>query len=66
MMPLTVQTICAAVGGTVLQSSGAAVRDVTTDSRRVPQEALFIPLVGNASTAMPISKRHWRPGRRDA
>ena len=46
MMPLTVQTICAAVGGTVLQSSGAAVRDVTTDSRRVPQEALFIPLVG--------------------
>ena len=27
MMPLTVQTICAAVGGTVLQSSGAAVRD---------------------------------------
>ena len=36
MMPLTVQTICAAVGGTVLQSSGAAVRDVTTDSRRVP------------------------------
>ena len=46
MMPLTVQTICAAVGGTVLQSSGAALRDVTTDSRRVPQEALFIPLVG--------------------
>ena len=46
MMPLTGQTICAAVGGTVLQSSGAAVRDVTTDSRRVPQEALFIPLVG--------------------
>ena len=46
MMPLTVQTICAAVGGTVLQSSGASVRDVTTDSRRVPQEALFIPLVG--------------------
>ena len=46
MMPLTVQTICAAVGGTVLQSSGAAVRDVTTDSRCVPQEALFIPLVG--------------------
>ena len=46
MMPLTVQTICAAVGGTVLQSSGAAVRDVTTDSRRVPQEALFIPLAG--------------------
>lgn len=46
MMPLTVQTICAAVGGTVLQSSGAAVCDVTTDSRCVPQEALFIPLVG--------------------
>ena len=46
MMPCTAREICAAVGGTVVQSSGAAVRDVPTDSRRVPQEALFIPLVG--------------------
>ena len=46
MMPLTVQTICAAVGGTLLQDSGAPVTGVTTDSRAVQPGQLFIPLVG--------------------
>ena len=46
MTPLTVGELCDAVGGTVLQSGGAAVTGVTTDSRSVPEGALFIPLVG--------------------
>ena len=46
MTPLTVGELCDAVGGTVLQSGGAAVTGVTTDSRSVPEGTLFIPLVG--------------------
>ena len=46
MMPCTAREICAAVGGTLLQDSGAAVTGVTTDSRAVQPGQLFIPLVG--------------------
>ena len=45
MIATTVNELCAAVGGTVLQGTDAAVTTVCTDSRRVPREALFIPLV---------------------
>ena len=46
MMPCTARELCAAVGGTLLQDSGAAVTGVTTDSRAVQPGELFIPLVG--------------------
>ena len=46
MMPCTARELCAAVGGTLLQDSGAAVTGVTTDSRTVQPGELFIPLVG--------------------
>ena len=46
MTPCTAREICAAVGGTLLQDSGAAVTGVTTDSRAVQPGQLFIPLVG--------------------
>ncbi len=46
MTPCTAQEICAAVGGTLLQDSGAPVTGVTTDSRAVQPGQLFIPLVG--------------------
>ena len=46
MIPCTVREICAAVGGTLLQESGAVVTEVSTDSRSIPNRALFIPLVG--------------------
>ena len=46
MMPCTAREICAAVGGTLLQNSGAPVTGVTTDSRAVQPGQLFIPLVG--------------------
>ena len=46
MIPCTIQEICAAVGGTLLQDSGAPVTGVTTDSRAVQPGQLFIPLVG--------------------
>ena len=46
MTPCTAREICAAVGGTLLQDSGAPVTGVTTDSRAVQPEQLFIPLVG--------------------
>lgn len=46
MMPCTAREICAAVGGTLLQDSGAPVTGVTTDSRAVQPGQLFIPLVG--------------------
>lgn len=46
MTPCTVRELAAAVGGTILQDNGAVVTEVTTDSRRVPENALFIPLVG--------------------
>ena len=46
MMPCTAREICAAVGGTLLQDSGAPVTGVTTDSRAVQPGELFIPLVG--------------------
>ena len=42
----TAREICAAVGGTLLQDSGAPVTGVTTDSRAVQPGQLFIPLVG--------------------
>ena len=46
MTPCTAREICAAVGGTLLQDSGAPVTGVTTDSRAVRPGQLFIPLVG--------------------
>ena len=46
MTPCTARGICAAVGGTLLQDSGAPVTGVTTDSRAVQPGQLFIPLVG--------------------
>lgn len=46
MTPCTAREICAAVGGTLLQDSGAPVAGVTTDSRAVQPGQLFIPLVG--------------------
>ena len=46
MTPCTAREICAAVGGTLLQESGAPVTGVTTDSRAVQPGQLFIPLVG--------------------
>ena len=46
MTPCTAREICAAVGGTLLQYSGAPVTGVTTDSRAVQPGQLFIPLVG--------------------
>ena len=46
MTPCTVREICAAVGGTLLQSSDVSVTRVSTDSRSIPEGALFVPLVG--------------------
>lgn len=46
MTGCTVKELCAAVGGTLLQESGAVVTEVSTDSRSIPNRALFIPLVG--------------------
>ena len=46
MTPCTVREICDAVGGTLLQSSDVSVTRVSTDSRSVPEGALFVPLVG--------------------
>ena len=46
MIPCTIQEICAAVGGTLLQDSPAANAGVTTDSRAVSAGQLFIPLTG--------------------
>ena len=46
MTPCTVREICAAVGGTLLQSSDVSVTRVSTDSRSIPEGALFVPLAG--------------------
>ena len=46
MTPCTVREICDAVGGTLLQGSDVSVARVSTDSRSVPEGALFVPLVG--------------------
>ncbi len=46
MTGCTVKQLCAAVGGTLLQESGAVVTEVSTDSRSIPAGALFVPLVG--------------------
>lgn len=46
MIPCTARELCAAVGGTLLQDSGAPITGVTTDSRAVQPGQLFIPLVG--------------------
>ena len=46
MTGCTVKELCAAVGGTLLQQSGAVVTQVSTDSRSIPNRALFVPLVG--------------------
>ena len=46
MIPCTVWEICDAVGGTLLQGSDVSVTQVSTDSRSVPEGALFVPLVG--------------------
>ena len=45
MIPCTAKEICAAVGGTLLQN-GNTVTGVSTDSRKVSADELFIPLVG--------------------
>ena len=46
MTGCTVKELCAAVGGTLLQQSGAVVTQVSTDSRSILNRALFVPLVG--------------------
>ena len=46
MIDCTVKELCAAVGGTLLQQSGAVVTQVSTDSRSIPNRALFVPLAG--------------------
>lgn len=46
MTPCTVREICDAVGGTLLQSSDVSVIRVSTDSRSIPEGALFVPLAG--------------------
>ena len=46
MTPCTVREICDAVGGTLLQSSDVSVARVSTDSRSIPEGALFVPLAG--------------------
>lgn len=46
MTPCTARELCAAVGGMLLQDSGAPVTGVTTDSRAVQPGQLFVPLVG--------------------
>ena len=46
MTGCTVKELCAAVGGTLLQESGAVVTEVSTDSRSIPNRALFVPLAG--------------------
>ena len=46
MIGCTVKELCAAVGGTLLRESGAVVTEVSTDSRSIPNRALFVPLVG--------------------
>ena len=46
MTGCTVKELCAAVGGTLLQQSGAVVTQVSTDSRSIPNRALFVPLAG--------------------
>ena len=46
MTGCTVKELCAAVGGTLLRESGAVVTQVSTDSRSIPNRALFVPLAG--------------------
>lgn len=46
MIGCTVEQLCAAVGGTLLQGSNAVVTEVSTDSRVIPEGALFVPLAG--------------------
>ena len=46
MTGCTVKELCAAVGGTLLQESGAVVTEVSTDSRSIPAGALVVPLAG--------------------
>ena len=50
MIGCTVQQLCNAVGGTLLQESGAVVTEVSTDSRSIPAGDLhhgdseFVPI----------------------
>ena len=46
MIPFSVKALCAAVNGTLLQETDAAITGVSTDSRTVSAGQLFIPLVG--------------------
>ena len=46
MIPCTVEEVCLATGGTVLQMGDGTVAGVTTNSREVHPGELFIPLVG--------------------
>ena len=46
MLKSYIDEICAAVNGRLLQSCDTAITAVTTDSRKVGEGQLFIPLVG--------------------
>ena len=46
MRSCTIGEICDAVNGTLLRTCEAPITAVTTDSRRVGEGQLFIPLVG--------------------
>ena len=46
MLRCTLNEICAAVNGTLLQNTELPIDAVTTDSRRAGPGELFIPLVG--------------------
>ena len=63
MIGCTVQQLCNAVGGTLLQESGAVVTEVSTDSRSIPAGALFVPLVGERFDDTTIWTRRWQAAR---
>ena len=63
MEAITVRDLLTAVGGTLIgpeTSLDRTVSSVDTDSRDIHPGSLFLPLVGSASTATPISAPPWR------
>ena len=46
MIPCKVIELCSAVGGELLQDADVLVTGITTDSRKVGENELFIPLAG--------------------